>query len=165
MRKTALFFILSSLIILSGCVYSFKGGSVPEHLKTINIPIVEDNSNWGNPAYKDYLYQRVIKEFQDDNSLEIVNASGDARLTITISSINDQTMAVSPGEIETERKVTVTCQAEYYDNIKKLEIWNNSFSGYEIYKLANPQQAREDAIRNTIEQIAEDILLAVVSGW
>lgn len=158
-------FIIFSIVFASGCYYSFKGGSVPEHLKTIVIPAVDDNSNWGNPAFKDLLYQELIQNFQDDNSLEVLNNSGDSRLEVSIETINDQTMSVSPGELETERKVTVSCKAEFYDNIKKVSVWNKSFSSYEIYELANAQQARQEAIRNSIENISEDILLAVVSGW
>ena len=46
-------FNFSLLIFLSGCAYSFSGSSVPKHLKTIAIPLFEDQSGFGEPGLKE----------------------------------------------------------------------------------------------------------------
>ncbi len=155
---------ISGLVLLVGC-YSFTGGSVPEHLKTIYIASVGDNSGYGNPVFRDYLSQNLTLKFQNDNTLKVVDRKGDARLTVNISSINDQIQTVNPGELESERKVTVICNVEYYDEVKKKVIWNRKFSNFEVYDLANAQVEREIAVNKALEQTIDDILLAVVSGW
>lgn len=156
--------IIFLLIFVVGC-YSFKGGSVPEHLKTINILSVEDNSGYGNPNFKITLTDNLIDEFQNDNSLNVVNNSGDAELKITISSIREESSTVSQAELESRRKITVNCDAVYYDNVKRKEIWKKSFSAYDFFDIASISTEKESAVNNALEQLAEEILFAVVSGW
>ncbi len=154
-------------LLLSGC-YSFTGGSVPPHLKTINISAVKDNSGYGNPLYKQNFTQLMIEGFQDDNSFKVSETGGDAKLDITIVSIRDETVALTQsnqGTLENERKISVSCSARYFDALNKKEIWKRNFTNYKLYELANAQQARDEAIQLTLEQLADDILLAVVSGW
>ena len=158
---------LLPVILLTGC-YSFTGGSVPPHLKTIYIATVKDNSGYGNPVYKQTLTQLLIDRFRNDNSFKVVDVGGDARLEVSIAGINDQPQTISTGTsgtLENERKITVNCSVKYYDAVKKKEIWNKRVSNYNIYDLANAQQARNEAVEEVLEQLSDDIVLAVVSGW
>lgn len=159
-------YILITLItLLSGC-YSFTGGNIPPHLKSIYIQPVIDKSGYGNPLFRDKLAQSLIDEFRSDNSFNInENPGGDARLEVNIVNISDNPIAVSNGALETERRVTVKCKAVYYDNVKRKEIWNKDFSAYQNYELTNAMANRNEAIEKILEQIANDVLLAVVSGW
>jgi len=157
--------LLSVIVFLSGC-YSFTGGNIPPHLKSIYIQPVVDNSGYGNPTFRDILAQSLIDEFRSDNSFNInENPGGDARLEVSLINIADSPVAVSSGALETERRVTVRCKAIYYDNVKREEIWNKNFSSYLNYELSNALANRNEAIEQILEQISNDILLAVVSGW
>lgn len=151
-------------MIITGC-YSFTGGNIPDHLKTIFIPSVKDNSGYGNPKYRENLYQKIIEEFRNDGSLTVVDKTGDARLNVSLESIREETIAVNPGQVESERKIVVTCEVEYYDAVKKKQIWKKSFPNFSNYQIANAATARDLAISTAINQIAADILFAVVSGW
>lgn len=50
------------LFLLPGCRYSFSGGSVPPHLKTIAIPIVQDQSGYGDPTLRDEFTQQLDRK-------------------------------------------------------------------------------------------------------
>lgn len=160
-----IFVIFACVLPLLGGCYSFTGGSVPPHLKTLYIESVNDASGFGNPLYGNQLTQLLIENFESDGSFEIVESGGDARLSITISSIRENPVTVNPGELETERKVTVSCKINQYDNIKKVVLIENSASAYEIYQVADAQAGRDQAIETALEQLSDDILLMVVSGW
>ena len=135
-------------------------------MKSIYIQPVLDKSGYGNPLFRDKLAQSLIDEFRSDNSFNInENPGGDARLEVNIVNISDNPIAVSNGALETERRVTVKCKAVYYDNVKRKEIWSKDFSAYQNYELANAMANRNEAIEKILEQIANDVLLAVVSGW
>lgn len=151
-------------LIINGC-YSFTGGSAPPHLKTMTVTNVVDNSGFGNPQYREVLTENIFELFLNDNTYELVDLAGDAKLTVTINSIREAPVTVSPGELETERKIEVSCQVEFYDNIKKVEILKRTISSYDIYLVADAQTGRENAIRNALRQLADDVLLAVISGW
>jgi hypothetical protein len=107
----------------------------------------------------------IINRFRNDNSFSIIDGLGDARLSITITSINDMPVSVQPGELEKERKVTVVTKAEYYDNVKKKVIWDKNFDNFAIYDVSNVQENRNREILKILEQTSNDILLGVVSGW
>lgn len=151
-------------IILISC-YSFTGGSVPEHLKKLQITPVVDNSGYGNPQFRESMMRLLVQKFRDDNSFTLTDNFGDARLSIVIGTISDATIAVNPGELETQRKVTVSFKAEYFDNVKKKLIWDKSFSNFQVYDVSNALTNRNTAIEKIIIQTTDDILLSVVSGW
>jgi PIN domain nuclease of toxin-antitoxin system len=160
--KNIIFFILS--IALTGC-YSFTGGTIPEYLKTLQIQSVSDYSNFGNPEYKIDLETAITNNFIKDNSFELSENTADARLSVSIASIIETTNAVNQGELESEKKITLTCSVEYYDNVKKKQIWKKNFSSYGLFDVNQAFTARNETIQIVINQIAEDILLSVVSGW
>lgn len=156
--------IISLVFLIYGC-YSFTGGSVPTHLKTLQITNVSDNSGFGNPIFREEMARNLIVKFRNDNSFSLVEGLGDARLTVAISSISDIPVSVQPGELEKERRVNVTTKAEYFDNVKKKVIWEKSFDNFAIYDVSNVQENRNREIFRILEQTSNDILLAVVSGW
>jgi len=167
MYKTKLYitFLLFTFSILTKGCYSFTGGSSPVHLKTMTIQNVNDNSGFGNPQFREILTQNIIDLFLNDNTYEIVDLAGDSKLSVTIGSIRETPVSVSPGELETERKVEVICEVEFYDNIKKNVILKRTISSYDIYQVSESQAGRENSIRTALSQLADDVLLAVVSGW
>ncbi|MGB9771846.1 MAG: LPS assembly lipoprotein LptE [Candidatus Kapaibacteriota bacterium] len=158
------FISLLFFLLTSGC-YSFKGGSLPEHIKTISFAPIVDNSNYGNPQYRDMFINELIRKFQKDNSLKVIEGTGDSKLNITINSIRDETAFVKPGELEKERKITMEVTVEFFDAVKSKSIFNRKFSNYSIYSVAEIPSSRDRAIEDVISKLTDDILLATVSGW
>lgn len=163
-------FIIFSIIfltiafVLSSC-YSFTGGAIPPHLKSLFILTIEDNSGYGYPRFRTEMNTKVLEVFRNDNSFTLANYGGDAKLEVVITSISDQTVSLQQGELESERRLTISVKAVYYDNVKDVEIWNKTFSKYQNYDISNPQVNRDNAGNLVIEQLSNDILIAVVSGW
>ena len=85
----------------NGC-YSFSGGSVPPHLKTVSIATVLDNSNFGTPQYRELAMRTLIDKFRSDNSLSLIDRDGDARISSTITEIREEAINVKAGEVERE---------------------------------------------------------------
>lgn len=158
------FISLLFFLLTIGC-YSFKGGSLPEHIKSISFAPIVDNSNYGNPVYRDMFANELIKKFQKDNSLKVVDGTGDSKLTATINSIRDETAFVKPGELEKERKITMEVTVEFFDAVKGRSIFNRKFSNYAIYSVAGIPASRDKAFEEVISKLTDDIVLATVSGW
>lgn len=156
--------IFTASILISGC-YSFTGATIPPHLKTLAIPTANDNSGFGNARLHDDLTGFLQKKFRSDNSFVLVQDRSDARLSATIISIGDATVTVRAGELETERKVTVTIKAVFEDLVKKKTMWDKPFSQFQVYKISDGTAARDKAISDSFDRISDDILLATVSGW
>ena len=166
-------FLLNGLIIIAGlvnftscCSYSFTGASVPDHLKTIAIPVADDRSGAGEPGLRELFTSKLTQKFIDDNTLRVsdrVNAN--ASLDCTISSFSDAPAVVSGGENVTTRRITIGVQVIYKDLVKRKTIFEQNFSNYGDYSATGGLNEKNNAINVAVDKISEDILLAVVSGW
>ena len=157
----------SFLFIFTGCcTYSFTGSSVPEHLKTVAIPVAEDRSGAGIPGMREKLTEDLITQFIDDNSLQVTERSkADAILECTIVSVKDVPSIVSAGENVSQRRLTVTVQVKYKDLVKRITVFDKNFSNYGDYVPGGTENDRVSAAEVALDKISEDVLLAVVSGW
>jgi Lipopolysaccharide-assembly len=148
------------------CTYSFSGASVPEHLKTIAIPVAEDRSGAGIPGLRELLTEQLINKFIEDNSLQVAErTTANAILECTVVSFSDAPAIVSAGENIELRRVTVIVKVSYKDLIKRQTIFDKNFSNYGDYPPGGTVNERQTAIETAVDKISEDILLGVVSGW
>lgn len=148
------------------CVYSFTGASVPEHLKTIAIPIADDRSGGAEPGLREKLTEVLTQKFIDDNTLQVTDkSSANAVLECTVISISDAPAIVTAGEQIATRRITVTVSVVNKDLVKKKNIFEQTFSNYGDYPSGGSIDTRKNAINEAIDKIAQDILLAAVSGW
>lgn len=152
--------------LIACCAYSFTGSSVPKHLKTIAIPVADDRSGAGISGLREQLTQELITQFIDDNSLQVTERSqADALLECTIVSYTDAPSIVGAGESVEQRRVTIIVQVIYKDLVKRVNVFDKRFSNYGDYKSGTTEALRQEASDAAVNKIAEDILLAVVSGW
>lgn len=170
LKKFSLLFLLFALTVVLNftacCSYSFTGASVPKHLNTIAIPIADDKSGSAEIGLRESLTQKLIQKFIDDNSLQITDRiNADAILECTVVSFNDAPAIISAGENVTSRRITVGVKASYKDLVKKVTIFDKTFTSYQDYPQGGSLSDRNNAIEKVLDQITEDILLETVSGW
>lgn len=159
--------MLLPLLVLSGC-YSFRGGSVPGHLKTIVIPQVNDNTGSGRSTIRFDLTNMLIDQFRKDNSLRVTDSpDADSRLEVTISTLRvDVRRAVSSDDRETVRGVLIEAVGTFYDNVKSQPVYESKlYRGESSYDLAEGAAGEENAIAEALEQLTNDILLKTVAIW
>lgn len=161
--------ILAVALLMSvqiGCRYSFTGGSVPPHLKTIAIPIVQDQSGFGEPALKDQFTTRLVDRFTRDNTLTLADRSmADSMLESVIISVREDAVVVNPGEQVARRRVTVTTRVTFTDLKLKKKVWEKDFSQWGDYPSGGGLTQRNEGIRDAITKLTEDILNETVAGW
>lgn len=156
--------LITIVIAIQGC-YSFKGGSLPENIKTLHIAAVNDQSGFGNPEYKIFFTEKLNSGFRKDNTLALVDAGADSKLTVTIRSISEAPVSVNPGELEKERKITINCSIEFYDDVlKKSILKKDDLSRYAVYEVKDALTARNEAVKTALTLISEDVVFNVTSG-
>jgi hypothetical protein len=149
---------------LAGC-YSFTGGRLPPHLRTVAMSPVVDNTGFGVPLYREYLAQQLVRRLQQDVPLRFVTGEADARLSVWLQQIREVTQTVRPGDIERERRAEVVLEAEFYDAVQRRTLWRRSFSRYEVYDVGGGQAARDRAILRVLDALCDDLVLAITSAW
>ena len=165
---TAILLLIFAMMInfTACCTYSFTGSSVPDHLQTVAIPIAVDRSGAGIPGLRELLTQELIRQFIDDNSLQVTDRTkANAVVECTIVSYTDAPSIVAAGENVEQRRVTVTVQVIYKDLVKRINVFDKSFSNFGDYEPGTTENERILASEIAVNKISEDILLAVVSGW
>jgi len=165
---SAFLLLISAMItnFTACCTYSFTGSSVPGHLQTVAIPIVQDRSGAGIPGLRELLTQELIRQFIDDNSLQVTDRTkANAIVECTIVSYTDVPSIVAAGENVAQRRVTVTVQVVYKDLVKRVNVFEKNFANYGDYEPGTTENERILASEIAVNKISEDILLAVVSGW
>lgn len=160
--------LLSCLcLLLSGCwFYSFSGASIPEHLDTVAIPIVEDRSFGGTPGMDQVLTDFLIERFarQTRLALEPDENAADVLLTAAIESYRNEPVAVTGDEVAALNRVTISVQVRYFDQVEDEEVLARSFSQSDQYDAADIDREAETAAA-ILRQIADDIFTAATSDW
>lgn len=153
-------------LVFSGCAYSFTGASVPPHLKTIAIPLVDDQSGLGEPGLREKFTTELIQLFTSDNSLEVADRSrSDSILEGAILTVSDAPAVVSQGEQVTRRRVTVSAHFAFQDMKLRKKMWDRTFSNWGEYDSGGGLSQRQVGLQDALKKIAEDVLLETVSGW
>lgn len=149
----------------AGC-YSFSGGSVPAHLKTIAIPLVDDQSGFGEPGLREQFTTELTNLFIKDNSLEVTNrTTADAILEGVLLPITDAPVSVQQGEQVSRRRITMTVKFTFQDMKLRRKVWEKTFTNWGEYDSGGGLSRRQDGLTEAIKKITEDILLETVSGW
>ncbi|MBI3194133.1 MAG: LptE family protein [Ignavibacteriae bacterium] len=159
--------VVSLIFVVSfvGC-YSFTGASVPPHLKTIAIPLFDDQSGSGEPNLREQLTNKLQESFIRDNNFKLADKrTADALLEGTITSMPNEPAVLTKGEQVTKNRLTVNVRVAYRDQKMKKQMWEKQFSRYADYDISGGPSAKQAAITTAIEQLTEDILLDTVSGW
>jgi hypothetical protein len=170
-ERLRFFFLHSSLFILncfiaSGCMYSFTGASVPPHLKTVAIPLVDDQSGFGEPGLREDFTRVLTDLFISDNSLAVADrSSADALLAGAINTVSDAPSVVQQGEQVSKRRVTMSVRFTFQDMKLRKKVWEKTFSNWGDYDSGGGVSQRKAGLQEAIRKITEDVLLETVSGW
>jgi len=160
-------FWVALAVSATGCPYSFTGASVPPHLTTIAIPLVDDRSGFGHPGLREMMTQELVDLFINDNSLEVTDRlTADSMLEGAITNITDAASVVGEGESVSTRRVTIQAKFTFQDLKLRKKAWEKNFSNWGDYETTGDIfQQQQSGLQEAIRKISEDILLQTVSGW
>jgi hypothetical protein len=160
------FLVAVSLSGCAGCPYSFTGASVPPHLKTIAIPIVEDQSGFGDATLRDQFSRQLQQRFVNDATLQPSDRSNaDSILEGVITGVRDAPVVVEGGDQVSKRRVTVTAHMTFRDLKLRKKVWEKDFTQWGDYLSGGGLTQRNDGISEALRKITEDILNETVAGW
>lgn len=153
-------------VMISACRYSFSGGSVPPHLKTIAIPIVQDQSGYGDPTLKDLFTSQLVSVFTSDGSLALTErGTSDALLETVVTAVTETPSVVKPGEQVAERRMTITARVVFTDVKLRKTVWEKNFSQWGDFPSGAGATQRHEGVQEAIRKLTEDILNETVAGW
>ena len=159
-------FLILGPVLVVGCAYSFKGGSVPAHLKTVSIPLAQDQSGYGDPALRDQLTQQLVDRFTNDNTLQVTDGrTADSIIRSVVTDVKDAPSVVEAGEQVKTRRITVTVHVTFEDLKLRKNVWEKDFSSWGDYPSGGGPTQRNDGVKEAIRKLTEDVLNETVAQW
>ena len=170
--------LLSSFTFVPGCGYSFSGSSLPSHIKTIAVPVFENESLDSRIA--DEATHGIQEYFLEDNRLSVVReAQADCVLEGRILKYERRVFRYNAAEEPEEYIVVVHISATLKDRVKNKDLWSSesisasasysasgSVSGTDEVSGESAVLATEEAARErVIEILGQDILANALEQW
>ncbi len=154
------------LIISIGCgVYTFKGSTLPNHLKTVDIPLFVNESL--QPGVAEYITEELQKHIQDNNILETVPDEGDATINGKVLSYRNHPYTYgseSARNVAVESySVTISIEVEFLDNQKDKVLYKGIVTQDGVYDFGG--ETEEDGKKRAIKKITDQIIQNSVQSW
>ncbi len=163
--------LIGTAVLVSACgVYSFSGATIPDHLQTIAIPLVEDNSVNALTALDEQFTEMLLQRFvrQTRLRLETTETDADALLRVRIDRYANVPASVGGDERATLNRVTLAATVTYRDQTNDTDLLSRSFTAFEEYDPSDPElglSGENEAAIAALEKIADDIFTAATSNW
>jgi hypothetical protein len=162
--------LLSSVLCLlnAGCgIYSFTGASIPEHLRTVAVPLAEVRARGAAVDLDRQLTDALIERFADRTrlSLEPNEDEADAVLQATIQRYSITPVAVTGDEVASLNRVTLVVDILYRDRVQDEDRLSRSFTASADYDPAEGATGEAEAATLALEQIVGDVFTATTSNW
>lgn len=172
MKKSPSAFLFLAAVLLGGLLqgcafYSFSGATIPSHLQTIAVPLVEDQSASSIPGLDDELTGLLTDQFVNRTRLSLASdqSGADVVLECSIDQYTNRPSSVTGDQQAALNRVTVRVSARYYDQARDSLLLDQQFSSFEEYDPAQGLDGETSAATAALETLASDIFTAATSNW
>ena len=179
-------FYLFQATFLSSCMYYSLAGSIPPHINSVAIPIVENQT--AEFGMSESVTENLLAKFNEENILRVTDQeNASSILNGTITRVTDAPYTFTKQEAVTEYRFTIHMKIEWYDIINEKVLLQKSFSGWGAYGLSGDISSdgidndgdglvdsedndefgdpREFATTVAVNKIAEDVLNEIMTSW
>ena len=160
--------LMAVIISISGSTigcgpYSFSGSSIPSHIKSVAIPIFENET--AEFGIKEKVTDALLENFISENILKISDKkNADSIIRGTIMKITDVPFTFDENEIVQEYRVTIYLNLVWHDQVKDNDLFDGKINGWGVYPANSPEE-RDDGIEKAIERLISEITNKTLSGW
>jgi len=155
-------------LLAAGCGYTASPALLPQHLKTVAIPVFEN----GTPEVQleQEITDAVIQRFVRDNHLKIVDEkSANAVIRGKVTQYRNAVFGFSSTAQANEYRVTIGVEVTFKDLVKNRELWSDQLvksANYYVQDVPGQSAKTElDGRKEAIEKIADEVLSRSVEGW
>ncbi len=154
-------------VLLAGCAYSFSGASIPEHLRTVAVPLAENGAAGGPNALDQRLTDALVQRFADRSRLSLVSdeETADAVVRATIVQYAVVPAAVTGTNLAQLNRVTLGVRVVVADRVEARDLLDRTFSANEDFAPGEGLQGEAEAAERAVAQIARDAFTAATSDW
>jgi hypothetical protein len=162
--------VVMTACTLIGCgVYSFSGSSLPSHIRTVAVPIFDNETLEFELANQvtDAITDRFIK----DGRLKVTGETrADAVIEGRITSYENKVHNYTAGDVPVDYIVVLRVAVLFRDAVKNREIWKDEKLVVSAVYLASGGSGdglndEESARTQAISELSEDVLARTMEQW
>ena len=160
-----IFICLFASLFLSSC-YSFKGASLSQDLKTIQINNIRMETAGGPTNLGLTINEKVKEYFQRNTTLKIINQNPDLLLEGTITGYEMTPQAPTSDDKAGLNRLTLKIQFSLVNRLDETKNYDQEFSFYQDF----PQnqtltQVEKNLIPKLVDQIILDLFNKIAGDW
>jgi hypothetical protein len=161
--------LLAILGVAAGCAYGFSSSLLPGHIKTIAIPLMENETNRGDLSSA--LADSLVEAFIDNHTLRVtVEKEADSVLEGVIREYRREPYTVDENETVQQYRVEIVVEVSFLDVRKNKVIWEDPrLSQWDTYNFVavggQPAESEEIGIGRVLAKLTNDIVNRTVEGW
>ena len=177
--------ILFFTFLVESCGFYSLSGSLPPHIKTISIPMVENET--AEFGIAENISDGIQERFNDEGILRVINNNADSILRGTVKKVTDGPYTYNKSESVSEYRYKIDVNIEWYDNRNDKTLLKGNYSGWGAYGLSgdigsdgidNDNDGKIDsedddefgeprlfASKIAVKKIAEDIINDIMTTW
>lgn len=186
MQLKALFLFLILGVFFFSCGYYSLAGSIPPHIRTLNIPLMDNET--AEFGLAEDITDGILQRFNEEGILHVKDDdSADSILRGTVKKVTDGPYTYSKTESVSEYRYKIDIFIEWYDLKEEKSLLKGKYSGWGAYGLSgdigsdgidNDGDGKTDAddddefgeprtfaTRVAVRKIAEDILNDIMTTW
>jgi outer membrane lipopolysaccharide assembly protein LptE/RlpB len=154
---------------LAGCAYTTSSALLPSHLRTVAIPVFENNTT--QYSLEKEITDAVIAKFIADNHLKVVDERvANSVLRGKVVAYRNSVFGFTGSNRAQEYRVTITVNVVFKDQVKNREVWSDAelvkYSNYYVENVPGQTAKTElDGRKEAVSKIADEILSRTVEGW
>lgn len=158
-----------ALLLAGGCGYTASPALLPSHLKTIAIPVFENQTS--EYTLEQDVTAAVVKRFVDDNHLRVVDErSADCVIQGKVVDYRNTVFGISNADLAQEYRVTIGVSVVFKDLVKNRELWHDDAmvktANYYVQNVPGQSAKTElDGRQEAIQKIADEILSRSIESW
>lgn len=169
-RSRPLRLLVSSLalVLLTGCLYSFVGGGLPGHIRTVAVEPFENATP--QPILESEIERRIQEQLPRSLGVRIAAMdAADAVVRGRLTGYDEVAASFRPTDADqridvAQREVRITFEAEIYDLIEDRPLWRGQ--GQTVIGNFQPSsETAEEGRARAVEDLVQRIIEGAQSQW
>jgi len=156
------FFLIT---LLTSC-YSFTGGSITSGMKTVSVPLFENNAPVIVPILSQAFTETLKDRIRTQSPLSFVRTDGQANFQGRITGYDIRPVSLQGNNtgLAGQTRLTITVQVKYNNTLKPDENFDQSFSRFRDFT-GSLSTKEQQLIKDINLQLAEDIYNRAFANW
>lgn len=159
-------YIVSILLLIQSCNYSFTGASISPEVKTVSVDYFKSTAQQAPPIMEQEFTEALRDIFLSQTNLKLTDVNGDLHFEGKIIGYSSRAVSVSTDQIANAERLTISVRVKFVNIKEPKNNFDKTFTKYQDFDASrNLQDIERELITDINQQLVQSIFDAAVSNW